>query len=182
MASAEYLLNEAQYAFQSISFGESRDNSRNTSRARSLCKKIMRKYPSSMEADQAYDILRRLEQEAHSPAMKLSHQHGQQSGHHQQHANAPARQSSPGEDDELEALNWSGLFTLLGSMPKIVLAVFVFAGLLAYGIFGPFLFVPLVALVFLTGPFRQLLKPHQRKAWNEFVVRTNAFIEDRQNA
>jgi len=42
MASVEQLLNEAQYAFQRVSFGESRDNERNASRASSLCKKIIR--------------------------------------------------------------------------------------------------------------------------------------------
>jgi hypothetical protein len=36
MANAEQLLNEAQYAFQSVSYGESRDNKRNASRAKSL--------------------------------------------------------------------------------------------------------------------------------------------------
>ena len=78
MASAEKLLHEAQFAFQSISFGESRANNRNRSRAMSLCKKIIRKYPASMEAAEAHAVLRRLGEEAYSSKMQVQHVHTSQ--------------------------------------------------------------------------------------------------------
>ena len=40
----------------------------------------------------------------------------------------------------------------------------------------------LVALVALTGPFRSVLAPAQRKQLDEFIVRANAFIEERRRS
>ena len=82
MASAEKLLHEAQFAFQSISFGETPENKRNASRAKSLSLKIIRKHPNSMEASEAHAILRRLGEEAYSSKMSKQHQHIPQSVHH----------------------------------------------------------------------------------------------------
>ena len=64
MASAEHLLNEAHYAFANISYGESRANKRNAARAKSLCRKIIRRFPDSTEASEARAILRRLGEES----------------------------------------------------------------------------------------------------------------------
>ena len=58
MASAEHLLHEAQFAFNSITYGDSRANRRNAARASKLCRKIIRKYPGSMEEHEAHAILR----------------------------------------------------------------------------------------------------------------------------
>ena len=82
MASAEQLLNEAQYAFQSISSGESPDNRRNASRAKSLCKKIIRKFATTSEAAEAHAILRRLGEEVYSSNLSIEHRHTDPVTHH----------------------------------------------------------------------------------------------------
>lgn len=177
MASAEHLLHEAQYAFQSISFGESRENTRNASRAKSLCNKIIRKFPATIEAGEAHAILRRLGAEAYIAKLQSQHRHVPQSTHHRAPLPAPQSQSKFVSDSGLESLNWTGLVTRLFMLPKTVLAMIAFAGIFLFGIVGPFLFLPLIAFVLLTGPFRKILKPEQRENLNAFVVQANAFIE-----
>ena len=86
----------------------------------------------------------------------------------------------PGEDAGIEAFNWSGLLSWLFMVPKFVLGIAVLAGIFLFGIFGWFIFVPLVAFVLLTGPFRQMLKPEQRREMNTFVAKANAFIEEQR--
>jgi len=189
MANAEKLLHEAQYAFQSISFGESRENTRNRSRAKSLCTKIIRKYPTAMEAGEAHAILRRLGEEAYTSKLAVRHKHIKQSSHHRPTVSAPdlmqyrAQTQRPqtvvvGSDDA-EALNWSGLTELIFKLPKAVIVMIAFAGFFLFGILGPFLFVPLVLFVMFTGPFRKMLKPEQRREMHAFVVRVNDYIENR---
>jgi hypothetical protein len=180
MANAEKLLHEAQFAFQSISFGDTPDNRRNASRANSLCNKIIRKYPGSMEASEAHAILRRLGEEAYSSKMRLRHRHVSQEMHHR----APRPTRSPTQQNpfvvhgEIEALEWGALVGWLFAMPKIVLGMIVFAGLFLFGLFGPFLFIPLIVFVLFTGPFRQMLKPEQRNNLNALVQRINAFVTE----
>jgi len=182
MASAEHLLHEAQYAFNCITFGESRENSRNAARAESLCRKIIRKYPDSMEAGESHAILRRLGEEAYTSKMRSRHRHIEQSEHHRTSApaNTPeprrARKPRAAPVDGEVAFDWSGLIAWLVSLPKAVLGTFVFGGLLLFGILGPFIFLPLIGLILFTGPGRQMLKSEQRENLNGFVVRANAFI------
>ena len=186
MASAEKLLHEAQFAFQSISFGESPANKRNASRAKSLCLKIIRKNPTSMEASEAHAILRRLGEEAYSSKMDIQHQHQPQSVHHSKPLtfSKPARSTDmripTATGDSTETLNWSGLLELLFAMPKIVLASLVVAGFLLFGLFGPFIFVPLILFVLFTGPFRQTMKQEQRDQMNAFIVKVNDYIVERR--
>ncbi len=61
MAGAEELLHDAQYAVHGIGHGESRENRARSARAQSIAKKILRKYPGSIEATQAQGILDRLQ-------------------------------------------------------------------------------------------------------------------------
>ena len=82
--------------------------------------------------------------------------------------------------DSTETLNWSGLLELLFTMPKIVLASLVFAGFLLFGLFGPFIFVPLILFVLFTGPFRQTMKQEQRDQMNAFIVKVNDYIVERR--
>lgn len=190
MANAEQLLHEAQYAFQSISFGQSRDNARNRSRAKSLCRKIIRKYPSTMEASEAHAILRRLGEEAYSSAMKTQHVHTSQADHHKALVPQPLMTDEPvpqprfrsTESVGAEAFDWGGLVSWLLMLPKLAIGLVVFAGIVLFDIFGPFIFFPLLVLVLLTGPFRQILKPEQRKEMNEFIVRVNAYIEEQRRS
>ena len=180
MADLERLLHEAQYAFQSISFGESRENKRNASRAKSLCMKIIRKHPTSMEAGEAHAILRRLGEEAYASKMKVQHVHQSQAEHHSKPKPRNDMRIPSATGSDVETLNWSGLIAMILSMPKAILALVAFGGFFLFGLFGPLLFIPLVAFVLFTGPFRQTLKPEQREQMNAFIVGVNDYIENRR--
>ena len=176
MASAEQLLHEAQYAFSCISFGDSPGNRRNASRARSLCRKIIRKYPRTMETSEAHAILRRLGEEAYTSKLQVQHRHRTQA---QDHA-APLQQVSQRtfitETDEIETLDWGGLLSWLFALPKVVLFLIALGGLFLYAIFGAFILLPLVAFVLLSTPFRRIFKPEQREGLDTFIARANDFI------
>jgi hypothetical protein len=182
MASAEKLLHEAQFAFQSISFGESLSNTRNALKASSLCKKIIRRYPASMEATEAHAILRRLGEEAYSSKMGVRHRHVPEEVHHratvQRTRPAPEQQRTFITPDATDALDWAGVVRWLRALPRIVLGAMVVAGFFLFGLFGPILFLPLIALVLFTGPFRQMLGEAQRNNLNMLVQRINAFVAD----
>jgi hypothetical protein len=60
MAGADELLRDAQYAVHCISHGDTRENRAQSARAKSLAKKIVSRYPTSVEATQARSILDRL--------------------------------------------------------------------------------------------------------------------------
>lgn len=186
MANAEQLLNEAQYAFQSISSGETRDNKRNASRAKSLCRKIIRKFPTSSYAAEAHAILRRLGEEAYRSHLGDVHRHTTQAEHHTAPKPAPTPRtkgpSRPTRHDEMVPFDWAGLMAVILVTSKTVLAVIAFFVVFLFGIFGPFLFLAFIALMFLTGPFRQTMKPRQRQQMNEFVVRANAYIEEKRRS
>lgn len=182
MASAEHLFHEAQYAFQCISFGESRENRRNAARAKALCNEIIRKFPASIEAAEAHAILRRLGEEAYSSKLSLRHRHLPESLHHRAPSPVTAPQGVVAGNGDAATLDWSGLIARVLMIPKAVLAMIALAGFFLFGLFGPFLLVPLLALVLLTGPFRKILKPQQRKGIDAFIVRANEFIAERRNS
>ncbi|MEJ2128828.1 MAG: hypothetical protein P8X81_08260 [Woeseiaceae bacterium] len=173
MASAEQLLNEAQYAFQSITAGDSRENRRNAARAKSLCQKIFRKYPGTTEAVVAHGIMMRLGEEVPMPRVHESHQ--------ADGAVTVTEVTSQGPDDTV-AFDWSGLLAVVLGSSKVVLGVIAFAGLILFGFLGPLLFLPLLAFAFLTSPLRQSMKPDQRRQVNEFVIQANAWIRERRRA
>ncbi|MDJ0813916.1 MAG: hypothetical protein QNJ23_09305 [Woeseiaceae bacterium] len=155
MASAERLLNEAQYAFNSVGPGGNRDDRRRASRARSLARKIIRKYPDSTEAAVARSLLRRLGDEAIQPKTGTS------------------------RFDDTVSLDWGGLLSLLLATPKIVLGIMLAIGLILFSLFGWLLLLPLVALIFFTSPARAFFGRKQRDGINEFVIRANAWIDQK---
>lgn len=175
MASLEHLLHEAQYAFQSISFGESRNNRRNASRAKSLCKKIIREFPTSVEAAEAHAILRRLGEESYTSNLSAQHQHSTE----HKFRDAPTLIT---HDDETVVLDWRGLWSVLFKTSGVVLAIIGFVAVIFIEIFGSFLLLPLILLVALAGPFRQWLKPHQRQAMNVLVAKANTYIDEKRRA
>ena len=131
-----------------------------------------------MEAGEAHAILRRLGEEAYTSKMRVQHVHTSPREHHQ--APLPEPEIRLGEDVEMEAFNWAGLMSLLFMLPKLVFGIGALAGLFLFGLFGWFIFLPLVAFVLLTGPFRQMLRPEQRNEMNTFVAKANAFIEEQR--
>ena len=179
MASAERLLNEAHDAFASISFGESRANRRHTARAKSLCRKIILRYPESTEAAEARAILRRLGEDAYVSILPDLHWHKTQSEHHRGSGDAIVR-SHNATSGQSPTLDWSSLIAVIMMTPKIVLGVLGAVIVALFALFGPFIFLALLALVVLTGPFRSILTPAQRAQVEEFVVRANEFIDERR--
>ena len=182
MASAEQLLNEAQYAFNSINSGESRDNRRNASRAKSLCRKIIRKFPTSTEAAAAHGIFRRLGDEAYTSNLDSQHRHS--FDHTFYEAPSPAAPSSAPQQrltqgDEI-VVDWRGLLNLIFNTSKSSLAVVGTVAFVLFAFLGPFILLPLIAFVLFTGRFRQQLKPEQRQKMNDFIARTNAYVEERR--
>jgi len=59
VASADELIREAQYAFRNISHG-STDKAKYTARAERYAKRVIRRYPATIEASQARSILNQL--------------------------------------------------------------------------------------------------------------------------
>ena len=94
----------------------------------------------------------------------------------------PKSLARPAGHDETVAFDWAGLMAVILVTSKTVLAVIAFVVVFLIGIFGPFIFLAFVGLMFLTGPFRQTMKPRQRQQMNEFVVRANAYIEERRKS
>jgi hypothetical protein len=197
MATADKLLHDAQYAFASISYGESRANRRNRSRAASLCRKIIRKYPGSMEAAEALAILRRLGEESYLSELPIRHRHITQARHHgkprspgsmplaqprapEAQSQPDARAAAPRATGSDETLDWGGLLGLLLAAPKIALGILVSAGFFLFSIFGPLLLFPLIGLVLFTGPFRSMLNGAQREQANQFIAGANAWIAERR--
>jgi hypothetical protein len=181
MASAERLLNEAHYAFASISYGESLSNKRHAARAKALCRKILRRYPSSMEASEARAILRRLGEESYVSTLPVQHSHMTDTAHHvgsRKRTSTPIVSASAGSP----ALDWSGLIAVILMTPKIVLGILGVVAVALFTVFGPIVLVALVALVVLTGPFRSMLAPAQREQLDEFIVKANEFIEERRRS
>lgn len=202
MATAEELLREAQYAFQCISFGESSSNARYTRRASSISRKIIRKYPGTMEASEAHAILRRLGEEAYTSSINARHRHIPQQEHHKPRARpkplakpkprARAQRSTRAEPlarvenrtfitdsgDDNQSLDWAGLLSLLLSLPKVLLGAIVLGGLILFGIFGPFLLIPLAALILFTGPLRSSLNSDQQRHVNGGIRWVNELVAD----
>lgn len=183
MASAEQLLNDAQYAFQSISAAETGNNDRNASRAKSLCRKIIRKFPTTTEAVEAHALLKRLGEEAFTSNLAIAHRHKPHAkSHRSQEPPQPTprmQQDSYTPGDGAVPLDWSGLLSVILATPKTVLGVIAFIAFVVFGIFGVFIFVPLILFVIMTGPFRHVMKPAQKAEMNKFAIRVNAWIDSR---
>jgi len=179
MASAEQLLNEAQYAFSSINSGDSADNRRNAARANSLCRKIIRKFPTSTEAASALAILKRLGDEAFTSKLKAQHRHS--SEHKPLQISAQHRQeSSIGESKKQRTLNWRGLLEMIFNLPITSLAAIGVGVFVLFSIFGVFLWLPLIALMFFFGSMKKSLQSEQSDAANKLIERINAYVEGKR--
>lgn len=208
MASAEQLLHDAHYAFHNIGFGESRDNRRNAAKARKLARKIIRKYPTSMEAGEAHAILRRLGDEAFVSKMPTAHRHIEHAKAHRSPSprplastgpaapspapkplanpgpslSPPASGADPMQDDVTVLFDWGGLLAVILATPKFVLGIIGFVALVLFGIFGWFLLIPPIIFALATSPWREPLNPKQRKDMNDFIRRANDWIRERRDS
>lgn len=181
MASAEHLLNEAQYAFANISYGETLANKRYAARARSLSRKIIRRFPGSMEAAEARAILRRMGEEAFVAPMPDRQRHMTRTQHKLGRDETVAR-NRVAETGHPPVFDWDGLLAVLIMTPKVVLGILGAVLFALFTLLGPFLFVPLIALVVFTRPFRSMLSPSQRQQVDELIVRANETIAERRRS
>ena len=181
MASAEHLLNEAHYAFANISYGESPTNRRQAARAKSLCRKIIRRYPTSTEAAVARAILTRLGESSFVSVMPDRHRHMTQVGDRVIGNETLVRSPSaaPGQTPELD---WGGLVAVILATPKVLLGILGAVLFALFAFVGPFIFLALIALLVFTGPFRSMLAPSQRQQVEDFIVRANEFIAERRGS
>lgn len=183
MASAEQLLNEAQYAFNSITAGDSSANRRHAARAKSLCKKIFSKYPGSSEAAIAHSIMMRLGEPA--PSARLQQTHSADPPITVVDVSGPdvSQSSSTGyaaQGGDLTAFDWSGALAVILGTSRVVLGVLGFVAFVLFGIFGPFIWLLALGLAVLTVPVRQMLPPAKRAEIESFVVNANAWIKERR--
>lgn len=174
MASAEQLLNEAQYAFQCITAGDSGQNRRHAARAKSLCRKIFRKYPGTSEAVVAHGIMMRLGEPAPVPQVVASHESDP--------LVTVTEVTAQEANDATVALDWAGLLAVIFGTSKAVLGVIGFVLLMLFGFLGPLLFLPLLVILFVTRPFMHTMKPEQRRQMNAAITRLNAWIEQRRRS
>ena len=198
MASAEHLLHEAQFAFNSITYGESRANKRNAARASKLCRKIIRRYPGRMEEGEAHAILRRLGEEAFLPKLAGQHRHITNSQHHRPQRR-PANLANPGNTQQSAvtpemrtymthragdsaSFDWGGLISLIFMAPKVVLGLIEFAGIFLFGLFGWLIVIPLALAFLVLGPARPLLNRPQRVQVNTFIAAANTWIAEQQSS
>ena len=143
MASADELIREAQYAFRNISHG-STDEKKYRAMAEKYAKRVIRKYPASMEATQARSILSRLDvqtvaqpQPVVSPdaAAEFEKSHSSGSGHTRNLSSTPAASDSRfGQSSDAE--DWRGLirrFLVLPHNKKKMLGIIIFVAIVFPG-------------------------------------------------
>ena len=177
MASAEKLLHEAQYAFYSISYGESPGNRRNKARAGALAKKILRKYPGTTEASEAMAILRRLGEVAYTSEIRRQHRHVSAASHHRKQGRSAEPLAIANTNGGTgEQLDWAGLLLRVTQLSKAQQALILFLAIVAFGIFGPFLLLPLVVLVVFASPLRKHFKTEFDGNADEVIRRINQWI------
>ncbi len=183
MANAEKLLNEAQYAFQNIGYDDSSESRKYRSRATRLARKILRKYPGTTEAASAHSLLLRLDEEGYATTTKNVHTHssGVESKHNHYKLRTPIMQDSNTGGADLGSdvqLRWGDLLARIFSLPRPVLAVFFIVGMFLFGLFGPFILVPIVVLVLLASPLKSVFPNKTQRSSEDAIQKINAWLAE----
>ncbi len=137
MASAEELIREAYFAFQNVSPGAT-DEGRQRALAKKFAMRILRQFPTSVEAEQARSILDSLKV-AHAPARFVkthSHSTGKRA------LAMPTDKPGQGSDEAGEA-EWKALWQRFGRLPYLQkrILVFVLMFVVLFAAFTPFVWV-----------------------------------------
>ena len=171
MATADELIREAQYAFRNINRG-STDERKYRARAKKYAKRIIRKYPTSIEASQARTILRQLNEyvEVAPPAMpplavrpeskaatEFVKDHGSSSGHTANVSNSPTRFNTRLQNAAVSE-DWKNLLRRFMALPGGKKKFLGF--ILAIGIFFPGGIFAVSGLVIFYALQPTLLKNH----------------------
>ncbi len=180
MADAGELIRDAQYAFNNITHGESRGNRKNSSRAKRLARRIVRKFPGSIEADQAQQILDRLDPDAATRSIQNApeHQFDQKDRHEQVEPHHRPLDRSRLPDGAVQAgdLDWKKLLLRLtqiqsSSRNSILIALFLLVILLPYAALAI-----LAIIVFWTGPFKQFHPRGTQENLDKLYTKLNAWV------
>ena len=155
MANAGELLREAQYAYQNVSHGDSPDNRKKTARAKSVARKIIRKFPTSSEADQARQILERLDPKSMVQSKKHETEHlfEQRDQHEQVDPHHGSTEGNTGKTERSTTRDWKKLLLRLTQIHSTSRNI-ILAALFLLVVYIPFAgFFIVAAIIFLLGPF-----------------------------
>ena len=183
MADVDELLRDAQYAFQNISHGQSRENRKNSARAKYLAKQIIRKSPTSSEAEQAQQILTRLNPEAAEAAIQRRSEHpfDPQDQHEQlDQLHRPINYDVRAKKSASVNRDWKKLLICLTqihgtSRNFILVALFLLVTLLPYAALAI-----LTAIVFLAGPFEKLHPPGTQENLDKLYTQLDTWTSNRR--
>lgn len=180
MADAGELLRDAQYAFYNITHGESPDNRKNKARAKSLARKIIRKFPTSAEADQAHQILEKMDPNTSTQSMLRLSEHpfdplDQHDRPHQtDDGRTPARESADPVNRDWKKLLLE--LTHIRSFERNVLlvAAFLLVTLLPFGAL-----IIAAMLIFLLGPFDKYHPEGTQETLDRLYVQLDSWVSKR---
>lgn len=180
MADAGELLRSAQYAFHNITHGESPDNRKNKAHAKSLAQRIIRKFPTSIEAGQAHEILEKLDPATAARSMLRPSEHpfnpiDQHDRPHQpDDRRAPARESA----DPVHR-DWKKLLLELTQIRPfernlLLVAAFLLVTLLPFGAL-----IIAAMLIFLLGPFDKYHPEGTQETLDRLYVQLDSWVGKR---
>ena len=157
MASAEKLVRDAQYAFHNISTG-STDEKKFAASARKIAQRIVRRYPMSVEAIQARDILDRLGVRSETIAPTQPQRVVEFLKNHTGHVDhfGAGNDATAADSDDWKSLLWEFLH-LPGSRKKILF----FAAAFLFFFPGTIFVLAGLAIVYALKP--DLLRSHLRR-------------------
>ncbi|MGI9273013.1 MAG: hypothetical protein ACR2QT_14640 [Woeseiaceae bacterium] len=181
MADAGELLRNAQYAFQNITHGDSRDNRRHTAQAKSLARKIIRRFPASSEAGEAQLILERLDPSlaTHSVQTDIKHPFDPADQHDSVHQ-ISIRQAGEQERAEPVDRDWKNLLLKLIKIRRFERYVLLVGAFFLVTLL-PFAAVVIVAMiVFFAGPFEKYHPQGTQQALDNAYVQLDAWLSERQ--
>jgi len=169
VVSADELIREAQHAFRNISHG-STDERKYRARAMRYAKRVIRKYPTSIEASQARTILRQLDeyveiapppplaiQTESKAAIEFSKDHARDSGHTANVSRAPVVTNALFQNAAVSE-DWKDLLRRFVQLPSAKKKFLGF--ILAIGIFFPGAIFATSGLIIFYALQPALLKRH----------------------
>lgn len=181
MADAGELLRDAQYAFQNITHGDSPDNRKNTARTKSLARKIIRSFPTTMEAMQAQQLLERLDPGlvTQSSLKESRHPFDPLNQHERPHQTADSRVSRKKSTRPADR-DWKKLLlelTQIRSFERnlLLVGVFLLVTLLPFGAL-----VIAAMIVFLAGPFEKYHPQGTQQILDSAYVQLDAWLAKRR--
>ena len=154
MASAEELIREAYFAFQSMTPGAT-DESRHRARAKKLAMRILRKYPVSIEAKQARSILTQMKVDHAATRFVDTHSHSSET----RPLAITAESTDYKPSVESNGTDWKSLWRLFAELPYLQkrILTFILLFLILFAAFTPFVLIFAILLIVKRNSVRPLL-------------------------